>query len=267
MSSKIHLKNTTDRIIDFIRKSSEAAGFSKFVLGLSGGVDSSLSAALGARAVGPENMLGIIMPYKSSSPQSEDDARSLASAIGIAVEKIDITPMVKAYFKDADVTPLRIGNKCARERMSLLFDIASRDNRLVLGTSNKTEICLGYSTWYGDAACSINPLGGLYKRDVWALADYLDVPNQIIKKSPSADLWPNQTDEDELGLTYQLADDILSLIIEKNERSIKILLETGASEETIQTVVNRLNRFAFKRRLPLTESLDGQPIPESINLK
>ncbi|MCK5127402.1 MAG: NAD+ synthase [candidate division Zixibacteria bacterium] len=255
-----------DKLTAFISEFTSKAGFSRLVLGLSGGVDSSVSAVLGARALGPENVLGIIMPYKSSSPQSEQDALDLANKIGIKTEKIEISPMIDTYFKNLDAAPLRKGNKCARERMSILFDIAARDNCLVLGTSNKTEICLGYSTWYGDAACSLNPLGGLYKREVWALAEYLGVPRQIIEKSPTADLWPNQTDEDELGLTYKMADDILELIIEQGVTSLERILETGASEEIVRLVEKRINSFYFKRELPATELLDSRPIPSSVKI-
>lgn len=266
MSTERKIADACDRLIGFIQGFTSGAGFAKLVVGLSGGVDSSVSAALGARAVGHENMLGILMPYKTSSPQSEEDARELAEKIGIAVEKVDITPMVDAYFGDSDASPLRRGNKCARERMSILFDIAARDNRLVLGTSNKTETCLGYATWYGDAACSFNPLGGLYKRDVWALAEYLGVPEQIISKSPTADLWPNQTDEAELGLSYELADNLLTVIVEQGERSMAELRKTGASVEIIRMVEDRINNYAFKRALPVTDLLGGNPVPQLVSL-
>ncbi|MEZ5358379.1 MAG: NAD+ synthase [Candidatus Zixiibacteriota bacterium] len=256
-----------EKLTGFIRSIASETGYDKLVVGLSGGVDSSVSAALGARALGADKILGLIMPYKSSSPQSEADARAVADTFGFAVEKIEISPMVDTYFGNSDASPLRRGNKCARERMSVLFDIAARDGRLVLGTSNKTEICLGYATWYGDAACSFNPLGGLYKRDVWALAEHLGIPKQVITKSPTADLWPNQTDEGELGLSYKLADKLLHLIVEENESSIAALKETGATEDIIRMVEKRINQFAFKRALPKTDLLGTKPVPQSVAFK
>ena len=267
MSKITNMQQAADQLVRFIKDFADRAGYSKLVVGLSGGVDSSVSAALGAKAVGPDNIIGIIMPYKSSSPHSEKDALALADIIGIATEKVDISPMVDAYFGTQEASPLRRGNKCARERMAVLFDLAARDRRLVVGTSNKTEICLGYATWYGDAACSFNPLGGLYKRDVWAMAKLLGVPEAIIDKKPTADLWPDQTDEGELGLSYKLADDLLDLIVEKGETSLAKLKTTGASEETIRMVEKRINAYAFKRSLPMTDLLGGQPVPSSLKLK
>lgn len=258
---------TVDRLTRFISDFTHDNGFSKVVVGLSGGVDSSLSAVLACRALGSENVLGLIMPYKSSADQSEQDALLIADKFGIGIEKIDITSMIDIYFTDSEVSALRRGNKLARERMSILFDIAARDARLVLGTSNKTEICLGYATWYGDAACSFNPLGGLYKNEIRQTSEYLEIPRQIIDKNPTADLWPGQTDEEELGISYELADKLLFQIVEQGERSLVELLKTGADEKRIETVVQRMNRFAFKRRLPTSDLLDGQPVPPKVELK
>jgi len=266
MARQFKTDQTSQRLIRFITDFAADSGFSQVVIGLSGGVDSSLSAALGVRALGPENVLGLIMPYRASSPQSEQDAEELAGKLGIAIEKFDLTPMIDAWFGDQKVSAIRRGNKLARERMSILFDIASRDNRLVLGTSNKTEIALGYSTWYGDSACSFNPLGGLYKNEVRRLAAHLGVPKKIIEKNPTADLWPGQTDEDELGVSYDLADRILYKIIEENERSIKRLTATVAEEKTVELIVGRINKYAFKRSLPATDLIDGQPVPDKVTL-
>lgn len=260
------MKKKTDRLEKFIADFTATSGIGRLVVGLSGGVDSALSAVLGARALGPENILGLIMPYTASSPESETDARDLADRFGIGIEKIDISPMVDAYFDDDSASALRRGNKMARERMSLLFDIAARDNRLVLGTSNKAEICLGYATWYGDGASSLNPLGGLYKREVWDIARSLDIPDQIVEKKPTADLWPGQTDEEELGLSYELADQLLYKIIEGSVRSIKELQTTGASREIIESVAARINRYWFKRAVVTIDLLDRNPIPKKIEL-
>jgi NAD+ synthase len=266
MGRKIEIDKSCVRLQKFISDYTAQHGFAQVVVGLSGGVDSSLSAVLGAKALGSENVLAMIMPYRSSSPESEQDALALASQFGIAIEKVDLSPMIDAWFRDEEVSIIRRGNKLARERMSILFDIAARDNRLVIGTSNKTEIALGYSTWYGDSACSFNPLGGLYKREIREMSSLLGIPRRIINKNPTADLWPGQTDEDELGLTYDLADQILYEIIENNERSLTRLLETGGDEKTIRLIVDRLNRFFFKRALPMTELLDGHPIPIEVKL-
>lgn len=260
------IDEAAERLVGFIKQFVADSGIEKLTIGLSGGVDSSLSAVLGTRAVGPENILAIIMPYKSSSPDSEKDALLMAEKLGISAEKTDISPMVDAYFGTDRVSALRRGNKMARERMSILFDIASRDRRLVLGTSNKTEICLGYATWYGDAACSLNPLGGLYKREVRQMAAELGVPLNIIDKNPTADLWPGQTDEGELGITYETADMILFALIEEGRRNLKQLTDLGADEKTVRAIVERINNYAFKRSMPATDLLDGQPIPASLRL-
>ena len=266
MTRKIDIKADAERLAGFIRDFVAQNGFTRAVIGLSGGVDSSLSAALGAKALGPENVLGVIMPYKNSDPQSEKDALTVAEKLGLKTERVDISPMIDTFFADKTVSSVRRGNKMARERMSVLFDIAARDHALVLGTSNKTEICLGYSTWYGDSACSLNPLGGLYKRNVRRMAEYLGVPANIIAKDPSADLWPGQTDEGELGLTYDMADRILDMIVEQGVRSLEKILETGADAAAIEKVVDRMNRFLYKRSLPATELLGGNPIPDKVIL-
>lgn len=262
----IDIKNSVSILTEFIKSYTNKSGINRLIIGLSGGVDSSLSAALGARAVGAENILGVIIPYKSSSAESENDAINLANKLGISYETVDISPMVDAYFNDAEISTLRRGNKCARERMSILFDISARDNRLVLGTSNKTETSLGYATWYGDNACSLNPIAGLYKNEVWAMAEFLGIPKEIIQKKPTADLWPGQTDEEELGLTYKMADELLYLLIEKDVRNMAQLKETGASEEIIKMVIGRVNKYSFKRGLPPVNLLGRNPIPTEIIL-
>ena len=267
MRTSLDMEKVSVRLTAFIADTARRAGFARLIVGLSGGVDSALSAALGARAVGRENILGLLLPYKGSSPQSENDARETARVLGLATERIDITPMIDAYFDTTDASALRRGNKCARERMAILFDIASRDRRLVLGTSNKTEVALGYSTWFGDSACSLNPLGGLYKHEVREMAAHLGIPRAIIDKAPTADLWPDQTDEGELGLTYKMADDLLDLIIERGIVSLSALMaKTGADEATVKSVFSRINTYGFKRSLPATDLLGGRPIPETVKL-
>ena len=266
MNRVFAVESAARRLEVFIRETAAGIGYSRVVIGLSGGVDSAVSAVLGVRALGAANVLGLLLPYRSSLPESERDALAVAQEFGIETDRIDLTPMVDAYFGGAEASSLRRGNKLARERMAILFDIATRDHRLVLGTSNKTEICLGYSTWYGDSACSLNPLGGLYKRDVREMAAFLGVPSHVIEKHPTADLWPGQTDEGELGVTYDLADRVLHSIVEENVRSLKQLMKTGADEETIRLIVDRMNRYLYKRTMAVAELLDGRPIPDSVVL-
>ncbi|HEY4575385.1 MAG TPA: NAD+ synthase, partial [Thermoanaerobaculia bacterium] len=200
-------------LTSFIRDAVETSGTRGVVVGLSGGVDSSLSAALAARALGPERVHGFLLPYRTSSPESAQDARAVAEHLGIPHRMIDISPMVDAYFEiEADAPAERRGNKMARERMTILFDQAKKLDALVLGTSNKTEILLGYSTVFGDNASSLNPLGDLYKCQIWQLSRHLGLPAEVIDKAPSADLWPGQTDEGELGFSYETADEVLYLL-------------------------------------------------------
>jgi len=194
-------------LTNFLREEITKAGFKRAVVGLSGGVDSSLAAFLAVKALGAENVVGISMPYRTSSPQSREDAKLVAQLLGLEFYEIDITPQVDAYysrFPDAD--PLRKGNKMARERMSVLYDFAHWKVALVVGTSNKSELLIGYSTRWGDSAHDLNPLGDLYKTQVWQMARFVGVPERIVEKKPSADLWPGQTDEGEIGLSYYTLD-------------------------------------------------------------
>ena len=187
-------------LVNFLREEAGKVGFKKVVLGLSGGIDSALVAFLAVKAFGPENVLGIMMPYKSSSKESVEHAQLVIEKTGMRSKLVEITPMVDAYFAmNPDMNSLRKGNKMARERMSILFDHSAAENALVLGTSNKTELLLGYGTQFGDSASAINAIGDLYKTHVWDLSRHMGVPNELIDKKPSADLWEGQTDEQELG--------------------------------------------------------------------
>jgi NAD+ synthase len=209
-----------------------------------------------------------MMPYKTSSPSSLKDAQTHAEMLGIETRQVDISPMIDAYYETIEESQrLRAGNKMARERMSILFDIAHEMNRLVLGTGNRSEICLGYTTLYGDSACSINPIGELYKTEVRQLAKVLGVPNAIIEKAPSADLWTDQTDEGEIGVTYDEIDRLLVRMVDEGQRSMSKLIEEGFSEVSVSRVVSLLNRNAFKRRLPEIAPLGKQAVPESIQLE
>lgn len=180
----IDLNVLEETLVNFLREEVGKVGFNKVVLGLSGGIDSALVAFLAAKAFGPENVLGIMMPYKTSSKESVEHAELVVKASGIRSKKIEITPMVDAYFAlDPDMNSLRKGNKMARERMSILFDHSAKEKSLVLGTSNKTEIMLGYSTQFGDSASAVNPIGDLYKTHVWNLSKHMGVPRELIEKN------------------------------------------------------------------------------------
>ena len=247
----LNLKEVHNELVKFLRENFKKAGFSKAVLGLSGGIDSALVAYLLRDALGKENVLAIMMPYKSSNPDSLNHAKLVVEDLGINSKTIEITDMIDAYFKnEKEATSLRMGNKMARERMSILFDYSSKENALVVGTSNKTEIYLGYSTQFGDSACALNPIGDLYKTNIWDLSRYLKIPNELIEKKPSADLWEGQTDEQEMGLTYKEADQVLYRMLEENKKVEEVLAE-GFNKDLVDNIVRRINRSEYKRRMPL----------------
>ena len=247
----LNLREVHNELVEFLRENFKKAGFSKAVLGLSGGIDSALVAYLLRDALGKENVLAIMMPYKSSNPDSLNHAKLVIEDLKINSKTIEITDMIDAYFKnEKEATSLRMGNKMARERMSILFDYSSKENTLVVGTSNKTEIYLGYSTQFGDSACALNPIGDLYKTNIWDLSRYLKIPNELIEKKPSADLWEGQTDEQEMGLTYKEADQVLYRMLEENKTTEEVLAE-GFNKDLVDNIVRRINRSEYKRRMPL----------------
>lgn len=247
----LNLKEVHNELVEFLKENFKKAGFSKAVLGLSGGIDSALVAYLLRDALGKENVLAIMMPYKSSNPDSLNHAKLVVEDLKINSKTIEITDMIDAYFKnEKDAISLRMGNKMARERMSILFDYSSKENALVVGTSNKTEIYLGYSTQFGDSACALNPIGDLYKTNIWDLSRYLKIPNELIEKKPSADLWEGQTDEQEMGLTYKEADQVLYRLLEEN-KTVEEVLSEGFNKDLIDNIVKRMNRSEYKRRMPL----------------
>ena len=247
----LNLKDVHNELVKFLRENFKKAGFSKAVLGLSGGIDSALVAYLLRDALGKENVLAIMMPYKSSNPDSLNHAKLVVEDLKISAKTIEITDMIDAYFKnEKEASSLRMGNKMARERMSILFDYSSKENALVVGTSNKTEIYLGYSTQFGDSACALNPIGDLYKTNIWDLSRYLKIPNELIEKKPSADLWEGQTDEQEMGLTYKEADQVLYRMLEENKTVEEVLAE-GFNKDLVDNIVRRMNRSEYKRRMPL----------------
>lgn len=244
----------------FIRTELNRAGFSKAVLGLSGGIDSALACYLAAEALGKEGILAVRMPYKTSAQDSLDDAQQVIDALGIQSLTVPITEMVDPLFERfLGMENRRKGNIMARERMIILFDQSEAFHGLVVGTSNKTEILLGYSTWYGDSACAINPIGDLYKAQVRELAQTMGVPKSIIEKAPSADLWAGQTDEGELGFTYDQADQILYLLIDQRYTPQEVV-DASFREEFVKAILQRVRRNQFKRILPPIAKLSNRTI-------
>lgn len=236
----------------FIRAQLRQAGFPRVVLGLSGGIDSALVAYLVAEAVGAENLLAVLMPYRSSSPASRADAEEVVRRLGCASELVEITPIVDAYFGApgrGDASALRRGNAMARVRMIVLYDHSVTWGGLVAGTGNKTEALIGYTTLFGDSACAFNPIGDLYKSQVRQLSEAVGVPAEIIRKAPSADLWPGQTDEAEVGFSYAEVDRILWRLVDR-----RLTPEEVVAEGFDAALVDRIDRMVagaeFKRQVP-----------------
>jgi NAD+ synthase len=235
---------------EFIRGQLRQAGFERALIGLSGGIDSALVAYLVADALGPGRLLCVLMPYRTSSPASRADAEAVVAALGCASDLVDVSPIVDGYFGDgSEASPLRRGNFMARARMSVLYDHSVTWGGLVVGTGNKTETLIGYTTLFGDSACAFNPIGDLYKSQVRQLAAALGVPEAIIRKAPSADLWPGQTDEDEAGFRYHELDRLLYWLIDKR-RSHEELVELGFESATIDRVERLVASSEFKRQMP-----------------
>jgi NAD+ synthase len=247
-------------LIGFIKSEINRAGFTRAVIGLSGGIDSALSCYLAVEALGPENILAVRMPYKTSSPDSMEHAGIIIEELGTQSIDIPITdiadPLIQRF---PDMSTIRKGNIMARTRMIVLYDLSEDFKGLVVGTSNKTEILLGYSTLFGDSACAINPIGDLYKTQVRQLSSDIGVPPAIIDKPPSADLWVGQTDEGELGFTYAEVDKLLYLLVDLRY-SPKELVEAGFDESFVRKVVQRVQHSQYKRILPPIAKLSNRTI-------
>jgi NAD+ synthase len=244
----------------FLRDETRQAGFERCAVGLSGGIDSAVTASLAAAALGKENVLAVMMPYRTSSPESLGDARLMIDHLGVRSETVDISPMVDGYVGTGGTFDrLRAGNIMARQRMIVLYDLSARDHALVFGTSNKTESLLGYGTLYGDMASAINPLGDLYKTQVWELADFLGIPRRLIEKKPTADLWAGQTDEGELGFSYTEVDRLLYQMIDER-RSDEELGAAGFSQAFIRRVRSLVRNSQFKRRPPLIAKVSHRTV-------
>jgi NAD+ synthase len=246
-------------IVDFIRAELARFGFRRGVLGLSGGVDSSLVAFLAVEALGAENVLGLILPYRTSNPASRADAELIARQLGIATRVIEITPMVEPYLAQFPLDARRSGNVMARARMIVLYDQAEEFRALVIGTSNKTETLLGYTTLFGDNAVAIQPIADLYKCQVRQLARAVGVPEPIVTKTPSADLWIGQTDEGELGFTYNDADAILYRLVDQRRHPDDVIAE-GFDARLVQRIIELMRRNQFKRVPPIIAKVSARTV-------
>jgi NAD+ synthase len=236
--------------VEFIRGQLRQAGFERVVLGLSGGIDSALVACLVAEAIGADHLLCVLMPYRTSSDASRADAELVVEQLGAASELVDISPMVDAFFATApDASAVRRGNVMARQRMTVLYDRSVTWGGLVVGTGNKTESLIGYTTLFGDSACAFNPIGDLYKSQVRQIAEAMGVPDRIISKAPSADLWPGQTDETEAGFSYPVLDRLLYWRIDRR-RSDEEMAELGFDPELVARVDRMIATSEFKRQVP-----------------
>jgi NAD+ synthase len=253
-------------LLRFIKDEVAKAGLKSVVLGLSGGIDSAVSCYLAANALGKDNVAALIMPYKGSSKESLEDAMKVVDSLGIPHYVINITKQINEYFlnekNEADneeVNRVRKGNKMARERMSILYDYSYKINSLVLGTSNKSELLLGYGTVYGDMASALNPIGDIYKTQIYQLAKHLGIPKSIILKPPSADLWEGQSDEDELGFTYETADGIMYLLIDKMYKP-EVVASLGYDENLVNKIYGKIKKSQYKRRMPLIAKVSERTI-------
>jgi NAD+ synthase len=237
-------------IREFIRGQLRQAGFERTVVGLSGGIDSAVVAFLVAEAIGPDRLLSVLMPYRTSSPDSRSDAETVVAQLGCKSELVDISPMVDAFFaNDPEASSLRRGNFMARQRMAVLYDRSVTFSGLVVGTGNKTESLIGYTTLFGDSACAFNPIGDLYKSQVRQLAESLGVPEAIIRKAPSADLWPGQTDEAEADISYPVLDRLLFWRVDKR-RSVDEVVALGFDRALVERVDRMIASSEFKRQVP-----------------
>jgi NAD+ synthetase len=258
----IDAKLTEEWLVHFIKHEMGQRGFERALVGISGGVDSAVTAYLAARALGPRNVIGVRMPYRTSHTDSFDHGQLVIDALGIESCTVDISAAVDGYLHgDPKAEPARRGNVMARMRMIVLFDLSAKHQAIPLGTGNKTERLFGYFTWHADDAPPINPLGDLFKTQVWTLARHLGVPDAIVSKPPTADLVVGQTDEGDFGISYMKADEILNWMLAgyKPEE----LIDRGFDEADVQLVKKRLESTHWKRRLPTVAMLTNTAIGES----
>lgn len=247
-----------DLLKAFLLNEIQKFGFRSVVIGLSGGIDSAVAVELAARTFGPEQVLALLMPYRSSSSESVEHAGLMVSRLGIRSETVDISAPVDAFVRSVPQDHrMRRGNIMSRTRMVYLYDVSARDGSLVVGTSNKTELLLGYGTMFGDMASAVNPLGDLYKTQLRGLARHLGIPEPIIAKVPSADLWEGQSDEADLGFSYEEVDVLLYMMLEKRMDRSSILAE-GVDEAFYDRVRTMVVRNQYKRTMPVIAKISGR---------
>lgn len=247
---KINAPLIVKALTGFIREETSKAGFDRVILGLSGGLDSTVCACLAVRALGSRRVLTLILPYKNLDEEGVRHARLVARLLKIKFMEIDISPQIDLYFRryPTDNQVLK-GNKMARERMSILYDFSAREKALILGTSNKTELLIGYGTIHGDMACGINPMGDLYKTQIRELGRHLKIPEEILVKKPTAGLWPGQTDEEEIGLTYEELDQILYRLVDLRQKPEEVI-KIGFDRKKVKRIVEMIKKSEFKRKMP-----------------
>ncbi len=245
-------------LIKFLKDEVYKTGLKNAVVGLSGGIDSAVVAVLAKRAFG-NDFLAVMLPSSSSSQSSFDDASELCKKFDINNTSVYIGDLVKSYFKDNRTSNLRVGNFSARMRMSVLYDISAQNSALVLGTSNKSELLLGYGTMFGDLASALNPIGDLYKTEVFEFAEHLGVPDSIIKKPPTADLWEGQSDEEDLGFTYAQLDLALKAFVD-DRLSKEELIKKDFDIELVELIISKIYQNQFKRKLPVIAKLGNRTI-------
>jgi NAD+ synthase len=252
---KINPELVAEILCRFIRVEIQRAGFQRAVVGLSGGIDSSVVTFLCARALGPQNVLAVTMPYKTSSEATRCDSQAVVDQLGVRTLDVPITAQIDAYFaRFPDASQLRLANKCARERMTVLYDQSAAFGALVAGTSNKSELLLGYGTQFGDMASAVNPVGDLYKTQLYDLAASLGVPECILSKEPTGDLWIGQTDEGELGFSYAEVDRLLVLMVDRRWHRME-LVQAGFAQDFVDRVATMIRRNHYKRRMPVIAKL------------
>jgi len=252
---KINPELVAEILCRFIGTEIRRAGFERAVVGLSGGIDSSVVTFLCAKALGPQNVLAVTMPYITSSEATRRDSQAVIDQLGVRTVDVPIADSIDAYFaRFPDASRLHLANKCARERMTVLYDQSASFGALVAGTSNKSELLLGYGTQFGDMASAVNPIGDLYKTQLYELAAHLGVPGQILAKEPTGDLWVGQTDEAELGFSYTEVDRLLVLLVDRRWRRAE-LLQAGFAPEFVDRVAAMIRRNHYKRRMPVIAKL------------
>ena len=256
---KLDFEQLLQKLTSFLVLEIGKTGLKKAVLGLSGGLDSALVASLAAKALGKENVTGILMPYRTSSAKSTEDALKVVENTGINSLKIEISAVVDAFAANNMTNPDfsrkgRLGNIMARTRMMTLFDFSAANGAIVLGTGNKSEIELGYFTMFGDGASAINPIGSIYKTDIFEFARYLGLPASVIEKAPSADLFEGQTDEGEIGYSYQAMDPVIHAISDLG-MSEEEIIRNGFDEKLVRFVKKRINSMCYKRNVPIVAKI------------